>query len=245
MTTTEIKQKIPSCTINKTTIKKIAELLDSEINKIPDEEKKHSKPKFDIRIESKKRKVTIHDSKELELQEIPRDLQRIRMNFRWYHKPEMDIDIDFGFQWWNTPEIEISGTDPMWVNGILGQITDILTQNPTKNDLLHNNSTKIPILLAISILFGIGVYFITPSESTPEAEDFTFILGVPLIAMSAAFSLLMFSFSFVPWFFPLVEFEGRGIQKKLRKVILIIVSTIILGIIGTGIYEYILKVNPS
>ena len=226
MTTTEIVQKMPSCTINKNTIKKISELLDSEINKIPDEDTKYSKPEFDIRIESKRRTITIHNSNELQSQEIPRDLQSIRIDFRWYKEPEKRITIDLNFQWWDSPEIRISGTDPIWVNGILGQITDILIQNPTKNELVHNNSTRIPIFLGISVLYAIGHFFLIALIIPLETKDFTYVLGIPVLAIMAFFSGLVISFSVIPWFFPLVEFEGRGIQKKLRKTTLIIVGTV-------------------
>ena len=244
MTTTEIVQKIPSCVISKNTIKKIAELLDSEIGKIPDEDKKYSKPEFDIRIESKRRIITIHSSRELESQEIPRELKRIRIDFRWFKEPEMNIVIDLGLQWWHDPEIRISGTNPIWVNGILGEINYILIQNPTRNELVHNNSTRIPIFLIGSTLFAIGIFFLI-SWMTAHGEDFTYIAGIPILAILSFTSGLSLSFSFIPWFFPRVEFEGRGIQKKLRKTAVIIVSTITLTIIASGLYDYFLKTNLS
>ena len=245
LTTTEIEQKVPSCKINKTTIKKIIELVETEINKIPQENKKYSTPDLDVRIESGKRKTTIHNSTEFELQEIPHDLKSIRVYFRWYHEPEMEIDIDLGFQWWNTSTIEISSTDTIWINGVLGQINDILTQNPTKHDILHNNSTKIPIFLAIAILIGFGIYFIIPVETLSDEEGFTFVYGIPLLSITSAFSILMFSLIFIPWLFPLIEFEERSTQRKIRKTVLISFATIILGIIATGLYTYFSTFNPD
>lgn len=245
LTTIEIEQKIPSCKINKATIKKIIELIETEINKIPEEDKKYTKPRLDIRIKSGKKTITIHSSSELELEEIAQDLKSIRIEFRWWDNPEMDIEVDLGFEWWNTPTIEISGSESIWVNGILGQINEILTQNPTKNDLLHKNSTKIPIFLAVAILFGIGIYLIIPPEDPSDEEGLTYILGIPLIAMASAFSLFSFSFAFIPWFFPLVEFEERGIQRKIRKIMLIVITTIVLGIIVSVIYGYFSNIQLS
>lgn len=214
--TTEIVQKIHSCTINKNTIKKIVKLLDLEISKIPDEDKEYSKPEFNIRIESKKKTITIHCDKELESLDIPNELKSIRVNFRWYQEPQMSIEIDLGFYWWYTPEIRVSGTDPTWVNGTSDQIHDILIQNPTKNELVHNNYTKIPIFVAISVLSAIGSFFFITWIS-PFENDEADILRIMLRTVPYFISALLFSSSFIPWFFPIVEFENRGMQKNFVK----------------------------
>ena len=244
MSTIEIKQRIPSCIINKATIIKIAGIMDSEIEKISEKDKNYGTPKFDISIESKKRTVTIDNTNELESQEIPKDLKSIRIHFRKYGKSEdKDIVVHFGFQSWNVSEITVSGTDQIWVNGILGQIVEILTQNSTKNELLHNNFTKIPILLMISVLLGIVIYFFIIFVGSTEMEDSTFILDNLVFTIPIIFVILVAFDIIIPWIYPLVEFEDRGLQSKIRKLFLLSIATIVLGIVGSGIYEYISKIN--
>ena len=131
-----------------------------------------------------------------------------------------------GFEWWDTSEIEISSTDPILAKGVLGEIISILTQNPTKNDIFHNKSTKIPICLFVSFLLSLAVYQILLVEDSSDIDELAHILGIPLAVISSFVASFSFSIAFIPHLFPKIQFEGRGIQQKFNKMIYVIITII-------------------
>ena len=200
---------------------------------------KYSKPRLDVRIESSVTKITVHDSKEFDLYDIPHDLKNIRMEFRWYHSPEMSITIDMGLRWWEHPTIEISGSDSLWVRGLLGNIEEILKQKSTKNYIFHN-STKYPIAIAIASFLAFVQYGLVDPIEIFKTTDFA-IFNRLIPVFSTLFSVTIFSVMFFDWLFPVIEFEGMGTQQKIRKSVLGLITAIIIAITATAIYERFLK----
>lgn len=224
MANVEITQKISSCKINKTTIIKIINVIEKEIDKIPKEDTEHSKPEWDFKIETQNKKITIHDMDELNSQEIPQKLKRLRISFRWYRTTNLDINVLMGFEWWETSEIDVSSNDSILTNGILREIMDILTQTSTKNYLVHNIATKILICLSLSLVISFIIFNLVTSNVPNENE-----------LISNSVSILIFWLSFFLFYiylghlFPIIEFEGRGPQQKIYKVIFGIIIALISG----------------
>jgi len=239
MATTEIEQQIPSCKINKTTVKKIIELLEKQLEIIPEENMKYSKPRLDVRIESSGAKVTVHDSKEFDLYDIPQNLKNIRIEFKWYHSPEMDVVIDMGLRWWEHPTIEISGSDSMWIRGLLGNLEDILKQKATKHHIFHSN-TKYLIAITIASFLAFLQYGLVDPIDLFKTKDFE-IFNRLIPILSTLFSSGIFTIMFFDWLFPIIEFEDVGIQQRIRKGVLGLLSAIIVAITATAIYERFLK----
>ena len=240
----KITHKIPSCKINKNTIMKITKIIEQEIDKLSVDDTQYSKPEWDVIIKSKNQTVTIHDKKELESHEMPYKLKYIEVSFRRYYKSKINIYIMIGFEWWNTSEIEISSTDSILAKGVLGEIISILTQNPTKNDIFHNKSTKIPICLFVSFLLSLAVYQILLVENSLDRNELTHIFGIPLVVISSFVASFSFFIAFIQHLFPKIQFEGRGTQQKFNKMIYWII-TIISGPIIALLLNFVISFPPN
>ena len=234
-----IKQtfSLPACKINQKTLETICKFLDKRRIEMKNEE---HEAKLDIEIKMKRKNLEFDSCEEFLLQDIPDDLKSISFDLRKYFDYDHRIEIDLGFETWNTSKVLVSGEKSLWVNGVVKELEEIFNERSTRNGLLHEKKTTIPIVLMLAILTGfafsiaysindevnIWSKFLDGDSNVPPG----FIVGLSTGAIY---------WWFLQWLFPIVEFEGIGIQQKIRKGILIIFGMILVGLVTTMIYDQI------
>lgn len=234
-TVEERKVRIPTCKIDKGTIREICELLEDEARKI-----KQANPDanvdIDFKVETKSKDIRAHTTDAFISSRWSRDLERVYLWYSVRHEnlhQKVIVDLDFGI--YMSPDFSVESEDPTWVNGITGRIEDIFNHTRNRNYLFRKAKYLVPIVVGFAFLLGLGtdvvvdVYYLHKFNDLYPNSD---VLG-----MSMPYGL--FLGFFFQWLFPNVEFEDYLIQTKIKKAILSIIGAIILGLIASGFSKLI------
>jgi len=62
-------------------------------------------------------------------------------------------------------------------------------------------------------------------------------LDIPIGFLGSTISSVFIFWQFMPWLFPLIEFEGIGIQQKIRKGMITIIVTFVVGLFVIAFYN--------
>jgi hypothetical protein len=181
-------------------------------------------------LDSKTRDIKASSTDSFVNSHFPHDLKQISLQFysdgKANGKKKIWIDLDFSF--WGESNFSVEGRDPIWVNGITGQLEDIFKHKQNKNYIFRKKRTRIPIVIAIAFLLALGInsmilaYYPTILDENDDPNELLYIIGTVLG---------MPLFFFVEWLFPQVEFDDYLIQTRIKKIVFSLFAIIITGLL--------------
>ncbi len=194
-----------------------------------------------ITIKMKRKKMEFDSCEEFLLQEdIRNDLKSMSFDLKKYFNYDHHIEIYLGFETWDISEIVVSGKNSVWVNGVVKGLEEIFSEQSTKHSLVHGKKTLIPIVIGLAIISAFAAS-IAYSINDPVSIWSKFLDNDSNLPSGfiAGLSSIGIYWLLLQWLFPVVEFEGVGIQQRIRKGIIIIAGTILGGLVTTMIYNQI------
>lgn len=221
----ERKIKIPTCHLEKSDLKNICEIIENESNIIK-KENSNSSVSLIFQIESKETDFQATTMESFLNTRFPKKIEEIRITMI-SHTISQEIWLKLDFE--STPDsyLRVKGRDSTWVNGVLSKLEHIFNDKKTKNYVFRNSYTRFPIVLALGILLGLGVTSLSLAYY-PEIYNKDNPYDLTITVTMFSFPALFFFFG---WLFPQIEYENYLIQTRMKKTLLSILGSIVVGMI--------------
>jgi len=227
--------------INKNLLHDICEILDKQHSDSLQKEKEgngHNRVYLEYTLITKNKKIETGNSASFLKNWNAKNFKEINMYFR---ADEKNIHVRFGGIF-ERLECDVEDMDSLWVNGLIKQFEEVFEKYETKNEFFHSKQAYIIYVAIPAALLGGFFVLLGPIFPEGEIEDLPSLEIAKLVVLIAMMMVVVATSLFwgdlFHWLFPKIETEAM-IQPKIRKYVLGGIGTLILSIIGSGIFSYI------